>query len=275
MSLKKLPEIQARSSKNISFDPPDTALNRWQSDKQASANEDVLRLYGAVGDDWDENSITAHNVANYLKGKQDITVSINSCGGSYFEGVSIYNLLRAHPHKVTVQVIGDAASAASIIAMAGDDILMGDGAFMMIHNAWGVCIGNRQDLKNSIDLLENLDNAMADLYVARTGKDKAEIVAMMDAETWFSADEAVAQGFATARLHQQPDSQANSNAAQYKARAQIESALRAQGFSRTQSRQILHQYRQDGSAEVSKPVANNGINYVQALNQLNNILKGK
>lgn len=247
MSIKKLPEIQARQSKNISFDPRDDALAHWQPEKiAAQAKGDVLNLYGIVGDDWSDTPtpITAAAVSEFLKGKGDIIVSINSAGGDYFEGIAIYNLLRNHAHKITVQVIGDASSAASVIAMAGDEILMGEGAFMMIHNCWGYAVGNRADLAQSIEIMAKIDDAMADLYVAQTGKNKAEIVAMLDAETWLNAETAVNEGFATGLLQQSSQSQANANT-QRKAKAQIESALRAQGLSRSQSRQVLQNYKAD------------------------------
>lgn len=247
MSIKKLPEIQARQSKNISFDPRDDALAHWQPEKiAAQAKGDVLNLYGIVGDDWSDSDtpITAAAVSEFLKGKGDIIVSINSAGGDYFEGIAIYNLLRNHAHKITVQVIGDASSAASVIAMAGDEILMGEGAFMMIHNCWGYAVGNRADLAQSIEIMAKIDDAMADLYVAQTGKNKAEIVAMLDAETWLNAETAVNEGFATGLLQQSYQNQANANT-QRKAKAQIESALRAQGLSRSQSRQVLQNYKAD------------------------------
>ncbi|ULJ67897.1 head maturation protease, ClpP-related [Wielerella bovis] len=274
MSIRKLPEIQAKQSKNISFDLREDALAHWQPEKCAAAtNADTLELYGIVGDDWSDTPITAHAVAEFLQGKQDITVSINSAGGSYFEGIAIYNLLRAHPHKITVQVIGDAASAASVIAMAGDEILMGEGTFMMIHNCWGYVIGNRQDLAQSIELMAEIDSAMADLYTAQTGKDKAEIIKMMDDETWLNAENAIEQGFATGKLPEKVATEPDPNQAQRKAKAQIESALRAQGFSRGQSREILKNYK---TAPMSR--AGSGLNsvkpradYSQILEQLNSL----
>lgn len=272
MSLKKLPEIQARQSKNISFDPRDDALAHWQPEKRASNTKgDTLELYGIVGDDWSDTPITTHAVSEFLQGKGDVTVSINSAGGSYFEGIAIYNLLRAHPHKVTVQVIGDAASAASVIAMAGDEILMGEGAFMMVHNCWGYVIGNRVDLAQSMELMAQIDDAMASLYVAQTGKDKADVVALMDAETWLNAESAVNEGFATGLLHQPTENQANANT-QRKAKAQIENALRAQGLSRSQTRHVLQNYKAEptpraGDKQPVKPRAD----LSQILEQLNSL----
>ena len=109
-----------------------------------------------------------------------MVVNINSPGGDFFEGVAIYNLLREHQGRVTVQVMGLAASAASVIAMAGDQILMGDGSFLMIHNAWAVAIGNRHDMADAAKLLEPFDTAMAKVYAARSGVTEAEAARMMD-----------------------------------------------------------------------------------------------
>ncbi|WP_277074263.1 head maturation protease, ClpP-related [Simonsiella muelleri] len=276
MSLKTLPEIQAKQNKNISFDPRQDALDHYQTDKPIVAQSgDVLLLYGVVGDDWSDTPVTPQAVAEFLKGKGDITVSINSPGGNYFDGIAIYNLLRAHPHKITVQVIGDAASAASVIAMAGDDILMGEGAFMMIHNCWGVVVGNRADLAESIELMAQLDSAMTKLYVAQSGKDEAEIAAMMDAETWLNADKAVECGLATGHLHTKADKQPDPSQARHKAKAQIESALRAQGLSRSQSRQILKNYQTDTTprADVGFSSVKPRADWQTLSNQLSDLFK--
>lgn len=91
--------------------------------------------------------VTAKRISAALRaiGNNDVVVNINSPGGDMFEGLAIYNLLRSHSGKVTVNILGIAASAASIIAMAGDEVQMGRGAFLMIHNCWAVGVGNRHD----------------------------------------------------------------------------------------------------------------------------------
>jgi hypothetical protein len=112
--------------------------------------------------------------------------------------MAIYNMLRNHSQKVTVRVLGLAASAASVIAMAGDEIQIARAGFLMIHNAWVVAIGNRHDMREVADFLEPFDAAMADVYQARAGVDNA--AAMMDAEKWIGGSEAVSMGFADALL---------------------------------------------------------------------------
>jgi len=125
-----------------------------------------------------------------------VTVNINSPGGDMFEGLAIYNLLREYEGKVTVKVLGLAASAASIIAMAGDEVQIGRGAFLMIHNCWVYAMGNRHDLQQIATDMAPFDKAMNDIYGARTGLDAATIDAMMDAETYIGGSDAVEKGFA-------------------------------------------------------------------------------
>lgn len=127
----------------------------------------------------------------------DIVVRVNSPGGSVFGGRAIETALREHKGKVTVHVDGMAASAASFVAMAGDEIVMSQGAMMMIHKAWTIAFGNADDLVSTAELLEKIDGTLAKTYADRSGKADAEKFAeLMSAETWFTADEAVEIGLA-------------------------------------------------------------------------------
>lgn len=130
----------------------------------------------------------------------DVLVEINSPGGDYFQGVAIYNMLQRHAGKVTVQVLGLAASAASLLAMAGDTIQIAKNAEIMIHKAWAITIGNEDDHASTLDTLKHLDLAMADTYAARSGRDQREILKMMakggGAGTYFRGEKAVEMGFA-------------------------------------------------------------------------------
>src|SRR5690625_4462525 len=170
---------------------------------------------------------------------RDVVVNINSPGGDFFEGVAIYNMLREHPHKVTVQVMGLAASAASVIAMAGDEILVGDGSFLMIHNTWVLAIGNRHDMAEAAELLEQFDMAMADVYSDRTGQDKNDIIRMMDKETWINASKAVEEGFATGYLDSNLIADDVSAEADVKYLAVVETAMAKAGHTRSERREIL------------------------------------
>ena len=125
-----------------------------------------------------------------------IDVHINSPGGSTFNGNAIYNLLAQHPAQVTVYIDGLAASAASVIAMAGDRIVMPENASMMIHNAWSLVVGPAEDMEAEARLLHKMNTQIAQVYAARTGNSKEQIIEWMSEETWFMGAEAVDAGFA-------------------------------------------------------------------------------
>jgi ATP-dependent Clp protease protease subunit len=136
-----------------------------------------------------------------LKGaKGDVVLRINSGGGDVFNGLAIHADLEKHKnagHNVRVEVSGIAASIASIIAMAGSEIVMAPGAFMMVHNAWTVGIGNRHDLAEVVSTLTKIDDVLANIYTGRTKSGIRTVRQMMNDETWLTAKEAVDAGFAT------------------------------------------------------------------------------
>jgi ATP-dependent Clp endopeptidase proteolytic subunit ClpP len=119
-----------------------------------------------------------------------INVRINSPGGDVFDGLAIYNSLKAHPATINTFVDGWAASAASFIMLAGDTVSMAENSMAMIHKAWGVGIGNADDMLALNGVLNKIDGQIASMYAAKTGKDPADCLAAMAAETWFTADEA-------------------------------------------------------------------------------------
>jgi len=135
----------------------------------------------------------ARDVQAALKGitAPAIDLYINSPGGSVFEGLAIHNLIKAHPAKVTAHVIGLAASIASVIAMAGDEIVMADGAMMMIHSPSLATGGNAAALRRDAALLDQVEQSLIDVYAGRTKTPRAAIKAMLDKETWFGAADAV------------------------------------------------------------------------------------
>ena len=159
-----------------------------------------LFLYGEISDvSWFGDEVTPAQFQKDLAALGDISalnVYINSPGGDIFAGFSIYNIWQRHKAEKTVHVDGLAASAASVVAMAGDVIKMPENATMMIHNAWTYTSGGAEELRRTADELERLNGQIADIYAARTGKDKDEIAAMMSAETWMSGKEAKEAGFA-------------------------------------------------------------------------------
>jgi ATP-dependent protease ClpP protease subunit len=199
-----LPAIaQGARREGVSFDLPKSAVARWNPAIRAASSEgtvaiDVLDFIGP--EEW--GGVSAKTVSRALAATNggDVVVNINSPGGDMFEGIAIYNVLRLHAGRVTVRVLGLAASAASIVAMAGDRIEIGHAAFMMIHNVWVLAMGNRNDLREIADWIEPFDEALVALYATRTGKGKKAIEAMMNAETWFGGDAAIEDGFADALL---------------------------------------------------------------------------
>ena len=176
------------------------ALKRWNPGiRAASEEEHSISIYDAIGQDpWSGEGVTTKRIAAALRSVNgaDVTVNINSPGGDMFEGLAIYNLLRDYSGKVTVKVLGLAASAASIIAMAGDEIRIARAGFLNIHNCWVVALGNRQDLLEVASRLEPFDQAMAEIYATRTGSKLSAMQQLMDADTWLNGSAAVEQGFA-------------------------------------------------------------------------------
>lgn len=224
MSLKTLPKIEALSGQR--WQMREDCLDKWNPSISASDISDrAISVFGVVGDDINSARVGA---ALRAIGNNDVVVNINSPGGDFFDGVTIYNMLREHKAKVTVRVLGLAASAASVIAMAGDEVQVGKSASIMIHNAWTVAVGNRHDLSKTIGALEVFDSSMAELYAARTGTASAEMAALMDAETWISGTSALSDGFADSFLSSDVVSEVNSEEqSQIKAQAILENALRA------------------------------------------------
>ena len=241
MSLKKLPEIRAdhRLSK-AGFDLRPDAVDRWEPEVQASTSnsETSISIYDSIGENWEGTGVTAKRIGAALRniGAQDVTVNLNSPGGDFFECMAIYNLLREHKAKVTVRVLGVAASVSSVIAMAGDEILMGDGSFLMIHNAWAVAVGNRHDMTDTAAVLAPFDAAMAALYAHRTGMSEAEAALLMDRETWIGAQQAVDDGFATGLLPSSEITRAAQASGARKPLALIEASMAKAGYSRTARR---------------------------------------
>lgn len=165
--------------------------------------DNIITMFDVIGEDWwTGGGITAKQVTAQLRaiGNRPVEVQINSPGGDLFEGFTIYNVLREHPQPITVKIMGMAASAASVIAMAADEVQIGAASFLMIHNCAVSASGNRHDFAEIAQWLEPYDTAMRDVYAARTGQDAAAISGWMDAETYMSGSLAMERGFADALL---------------------------------------------------------------------------
>lgn len=160
----------------------------------------TLRIYDPI-DSWGEYwGVSAKEFADALDDLPDevdeIRLHINSPGGDVFDGIAILNALRAHDAKVVAIVDGIAASAASFIAVGVDEVVMARNSELMIHDAWGLCVGNAADMAEMAEMLDHISDNIASIYADRAGGTTADWRAAMQTETWYSADEAVAAGLA-------------------------------------------------------------------------------
>lgn len=166
------------------------------------ADMPTIYIYDEIGPGW-LGMIDAAGIVAALQeigNVDDARVRINSPGGDVFESAAIYNHLREFNGNIHVRVDGVAASGGSVIAMAGDTIEIAANAMVMIHEAWTIALGNKRELAKTVELLEKVDGTMIESYVARTGNEEKQIVQWVEAETWFTADEAVEHGFADTKL---------------------------------------------------------------------------
>jgi ATP-dependent Clp endopeptidase proteolytic subunit ClpP len=158
-----------------------------------------ILIYGIVGDSCD--GLDARTLRPLItEGEDDLDVRINSPGGYVMEGLAIYNTIageRAKGRKVAVHIDGLAASMASVIAMAGETIVMADNAMMMIHNPWDCACGDAVELRRAADKLDRIRDQLVGIYSGQTSLDADELIPMLDAETWMTADEALEKGFVT------------------------------------------------------------------------------
>jgi ATP-dependent Clp protease, protease subunit len=157
-----------------------------------------ITIYGVIGTSWLSDSFSANDIDKAIKaaGDNDIIINLNSPGGDAFDGITIFNRLKRHPGKVTIHVDGWACSAASVIAMAADELIMGLGSMMMIHEARNIVWGTKTDMRKEADILEELEEGIIDIYMTKANISREEIRQMVDVETWFSAKRAVEIGFA-------------------------------------------------------------------------------
>ena len=169
-------------------------------------NEDNRTLYlnGTIAEEsWFDDDVTpAAFKAELLSGEGDITVWINSPGGDCVAASQIYSMLMDYKGAVTVKIDGIAASAASVIAMAGTTVLMAPTALMMVHNPLTVAMGDSEEMKKAIALLDEVKESIINAYEIKTGLSRARLSHLMDAETWLSAHKAVELGFADDLLFQ-------------------------------------------------------------------------
>lgn len=168
----------------------------WYSIKAKANDTAEISIYDEIGF-W---GVSAASFAQDLKdcgnNLKQINLHIHSPGGDVFDGIAIYNLLKNHPANVTVYIDGLAASMASVIAMAGNEVIMPENAMMMIHKPWGIQGGDAEDMRKYADLLDKVENTLIPAYANKTGKTPEELAEMLSAETWLNGKECVEQGFA-------------------------------------------------------------------------------
>ena len=190
----------------------------WEIRQSANAGTVDIYIYGDVEGDsydwWTDEVIESETSANHFRDElakypnaTQINIYINSYGGSVFEGTAIYNQLRRHPAHKTVYIDGFACSIASVIAMAGDEIVMPRNALMMIHNMWMGAVGNAAELRKAADDLDVINAAGRGAYLAKAGDKlpEAKLIEMMDAETWLTAEDCITYGLADRLADQDAD----------------------------------------------------------------------
>lgn len=160
--------------------------------------ERTLFLNGVIAEDsWFDDEVSPQVFKGELEsGDGDITVWINSPGGDCIAAARIYNMLKEYPHNVTVKIDGLAASAASVIAMAGDKVMMSPVAMVMIHNPATLAYGDTAEMKKTMDMLSEVKESIINAYEIKTQLSRTKIAHLMDAETWMNANKAVELGFA-------------------------------------------------------------------------------
>jgi ATP-dependent Clp protease protease subunit len=181
----------------------------WEIKQQADNSKIDLYIYGDVEGDgydwWTDEVVRSETSANHFREElakhantTEINIYINSYGGSVFEGTAIYNQLKRHPARKVVYVDGFACSIASVIAMAGDEVIMPKNALMMIHNMWMGAIGNAAELRKAADDLDVINAAGRQAYLSKAGDKLAEdkLIEMMNAETWLTAEQCIEYGLA-------------------------------------------------------------------------------
>lgn len=172
----------------------------WNFKAQENSNSAELLLYGEISDfTWWGDEVTPKQFREDLDAIGDVSeikVFINSPGGDVFAGQAILSMLKRHKAKIIVYVDGLAASAASVVAMAGDTIIMPRNAMMMIHKAWTWGIGNADDFRKLADDLDKIGESIINAYEDKTSLDREKITELLSAETWMTAEEAVEYGFA-------------------------------------------------------------------------------
>lgn len=257
----------------LQFEAPACALERWNPVLAAkkSDTENTINIYSTIGEYGDGHGTTPKQVTEVLaaaKGKE-VTLNINSPGGDFHEGVAIYNLLNNYEGTVVVNVLGLAASAASLVALAGDEVNIGTGASIMIHRAWTVSVGDTDSMAETKRMLDAFDKDMVKIYASKIDKSHDEIYSMMKETTWMDAESAIDMGFAHALLGEDKVTvDACLEEGYNPALKEVDIALARAGMPRSKRKSLLKEIKSSKpcAAEEAKPSA--GEAYVEALQKL-------
>lgn len=235
----------------------DGILAKWDKTIMAAKEESAasIDIFDVIGSDFFGDGFTAKRMSAALRSigeDKDVVVNINSPGGDIFEAATIYNLLAQHKGNVTVNILGLAASAASVIAMAGDTIKISRIGFLMIHNAWSIVMGNKDDLRSAADALEKFDESILAAYSSRATAGEKKIAKMMEDETWIGADDALEYGFADEIIEtKKAPEQDSEKQTKAQAKRKIEMALAREGFSRKEREEI---FQRAGVRDAAEPI---------------------
>ena len=226
----------------MKYEAPAVALDRWNPAIKAVKSDDdaTINIYSTIGEYGDGAGMTPRIVSSILRKNEGraVTVNINSPGGDFFDGLAIHSLLSEHDGHVKIRVLGMAASAASIVALAGDEVEIAESAFFMIHNSWTVAMGNQNDMREVADRLAQFDKSMVSLYAAKTGIDEKKIAKMMEEETWIAGKDAKEYGFATNIIGEE-EIEESENIAYNSAMKKMDVALAKAGMPRSERRTLL------------------------------------
>lgn len=243
----------------------------WELKQAATPGVLDLYIYGDVEGDgydwWDDEIIRSETSANTFREElaahpnvMQINIYINSYGGSVFEGTAIYNQLKRHPAHKTVYVDGFACSIASVIAMAGDEVVMPRNTLMMIHNMWMGAVGNAAELRKAADDLDTINAAGRQAYLAKAGGrlGEAALTVMMDAETWLTAEQCIQYGLADRYAEADAD-MSGAAAVLQKANLTLEQRIGIQKSLAAQLRQLTQAGREDPAKAPSQGTKTNPI----------------
>ena len=224
-----------------SLDKPDW----YKIEAKAESDAAEILIYDIVGWPFIEADTFVRDLSTISA--KTITVRINSPGGDVFDGTAIFNALKNHPARIVTRIEGLAASIASIIALAGDEVQAHANTMFMIHNSWAVGIGDQHALRETADILAKIDSNILDVYYAKTGHGKKELKQMMNDETWFTAKEAEERGFVDTIIETQASAQARFDLSMF-ANVPEDMTARASGGRDLTQREIERALRDAGAS---------------------------